>query len=741
MKVKDGGLYIALVSIHGLIRGKDMELGRDADTGGQILYVVELAKALAEQPQVERVDLFTRMVIDQKISDDYALPLEPLSAKANIVRLPCGPKRYLRKEVLWPHLDGFIDQALHYIRQIGEVPDVVHGHYADAGYVSARLAGLLGVPMVYTGHSLGREKLKQLLHKGIKKENIQNQYHIDQRIEAEEIALGTADLVIASTDQEVHEQYAGYDNYHPRRMTVIPPGVDLDRFQPPKRGIFKPPIHHSLSRFLEDPAKPMILALSRADERKNITTLVKAYGESPELQELANLIIIAGNRDNIPDMPKGQRSVLQQILLLIDKYDLYGKVAYPKQHAAADVPMLYRLAAKSKGVFVNPALTEPFGLTLIEAAASGLPIIATHDGGPQDIIKYCNNGILFDPLDVTALTHGLLQALGDRGQWQRWSKNGIRGANRHFSWTGHAQTYLHKLERLFGRRQRVPLPPIGKSRLPTVDRIAISAIDNALLGNDESLKNLFRYLKRNAGHVGFGLATGRTLDSTLDFLKQLNIPLPDILITSVGAEIHYCHRSGRMVEDITWRSHIDYRWQPRELKKIINKLPGVKLLPKSEQREHKISYAINSARAPAIAEIKKELRRHDQHAKLIYSEDKNLDVLPIRASKGLAIRYLSMKWGIPLDRIFVVGDSGNDEEMLLGDTLGVVVANHSVELERLKGKSRIYFAQGSHADGIIEGLTFYNFLDEIRIPEELTETEKEDAYEQAYLAAGHMISF
>lgn len=54
MNKKGTGLYIALISIHGLMRGKDMELGRDADTGGQILYVVELAKALAEQPQVER---------------------------------------------------------------------------------------------------------------------------------------------------------------------------------------------------------------------------------------------------------------------------------------------------------------------------------------------------------------------------------------------------------------------------------------------------------------------------------------------------------------------------------------------------------------------------------------------------------------------------------------------------------------------------------------------------------------
>ncbi len=83
------------------------------------------------------------------------------------------------------------------------------------------------------------------------------------------------------------------------------------------------------------------------------------------------------------------RTTLNDILIAIDRFDLYGKVAYPKHHHPNDIPVLLRMAASSQGVFVNPALTEPFGLTLIEAAASGLPIVATEDGGPSDIIKTC----------------------------------------------------------------------------------------------------------------------------------------------------------------------------------------------------------------------------------------------------------------------------------------------------------------------------------------------------------------
>ena len=96
-------------------------------------------------------------------------------------------------------------------------------------------------------------------------------------------------------------------------------------------------------------------------------------------------------------MEENEREVLTDMLLQMDRFDLYGKLAIPKKHDfATEVPELYRLCAESRGVFVNPALVEPFGLTLIEASACGLPIVATNDGGPVDIVTNCDNGILVD---------------------------------------------------------------------------------------------------------------------------------------------------------------------------------------------------------------------------------------------------------------------------------------------------------------------------------------------------------
>lgn len=340
------GKYFLLISVHGLLRGEDMELGRDADTGGQIKYVVELARALGADPRIDRVDLITRKIEDQRVAPGYAAREEVLAPGVRIVRLPCGPRRYLRKEMLWPHLDSLVDQITQYISTLGRIPDFIHSHYADAGYVGTRLASLLGVPLLHTGHSLGRVKRQRLQEKGDNAAALESEYNLVQRIEAEEQTLDAADLVVASTAQEVDEQYALYDKYNPRRMAVIPPGIELSRFHPPRRVFGRPAILHELERFLREPRKPMILALSRPDERKNITALVQAYAQHPTLRDIANLVVIAGNRDDLASMERGPRQVLSDLLIDIDRYDLYGKVA---------IPSTIRLTMYRNSIVLRPA--------------------------------------------------------------------------------------------------------------------------------------------------------------------------------------------------------------------------------------------------------------------------------------------------------------------------------------------------------------------------------------------------
>ena len=710
-------LYIVLISVHGLIRSKDLELGKDADTGGQVKYLIELSKALIEHPDVGRVDLLTRQVFDAKVDDIYAQDEEEITKGATIFRIPCGPRRYLRKEVLWQHLDSFADQSLLHIRKIGKIPDIIHSHYADGGFVGAHLAGLLGVPLIHTGHSLGRDKLQRLLAQGSKPETVEKQYNITQRIEAEEYTLDMAAKVIASTKQEVNEQYQLYDNYQPERMSVIPPGVELNNFFPPTRHKRLPAFKQAIDKFLDDSEKPMILALARVDQKKNIKSLVEAYGKSKELQEMSNLVILLGTREDILEWNKEPREVFNEFIYLIDKYDLYGKVAYPKTHQASDIPKLYRMATKSRGVFINPALTEPFGLTIIEAAASGLPVVATKHGGPTEIIENCNNGILIDPLDIQQITLALLTILSNKQVWNKFSKNGVNGAHKFYSWSGHASQYINSIKKHIKKKQVNTKKSPTKSRLPTVDRLIVCDIDNTLIGNGQGLRVLLERIKDCGENIGLGVATGRNVPSAMEALKKWKVPQPDVLITSVGTEIKYGPQT--TYDDAWWRL-IQYRWDPVTTLRAMKKIPGIRLQVKKNQSAYKISFIVDPEKMPPLKEIKQYLRKQKIHANVIYSHQAYLDILPMRSSKGAAVRYVADKWGIPLDHILVAGDSGNDMDMLLGDTLGVVVANHSTELHRLKGRSRIYFSEGEYAWGINEALDYYNFLGQVDTHDEIS---------------------
>jgi sucrose-phosphate synthase len=586
---------------------------------------------------------------------------------------------------------------------------VIHSHYADAGVAGVRLSRLITAPLVHTGHSLGRVKQQRLLEKGLTQEVIEERYHMSRRIEGEGQVLDRANLIIASTQQEVDEQYGMYPGISDKRMTVIPPGVDLGRFRPPRRGE-KFGVARLIDRFLEQPKKPMILAVQRPDERKNLSTLIRAYGENEALRKIANLILLVGIRDDIDNVPKGQRKIIQQMLRLIDRYDLYGSVAYPKHHSSEDITEIYRLAAVRRGVFVNPALTEPFGLTLIEAAASGLPIVATHDGGPQEIVRICKNGVLIDPLDADELARNLLESITDRVEWSRRSRAGVRGADRYFSWKGHVAQYLKRVKPLL-RRQR-DTTTVPRAQMALADRLLVCDIDNTLIGDREALAELLVWLDAHRDRVAFGVATGRVLERTLSVLEEWNVPRPDVLISAVGSEIHY----GRpdLVRDLNWRRTIDYRWDTLSLRECLADVPGIRLQSARDQREFKLSYFVDRFAWPGTREIRKRIKEHGLAASVIFSHHEFLDLLPIRASKGRAIQYLARRWGFEMDEVLVAGDSGNDADMLRSGALGVVVKNHSSELRYLRGRDRICFSEWTYAHGILEGIDRHGFLPEDR---------------------------
>ena len=729
-------LHVCLISVHGLVRSDSPELGRDADTGGQVIYVIELARALAAHPDVGQVDLVTRLIDDPSVSEDYAEPVEEIAPNARILRIVAGGSAYIPKEQLWDHLDSFADNLLDHYRCSGAIPHLVHGHYADAGYVGTRVAHVLGLPLVHTGHSLGRVKRRRLIASGLDPATIERRYSMSRRVAAEERTLAAAVRVITSTHQEIEEQYELYDFYRPSAMRIIPPGTDLSRFHPPRGDEHGTPIAAEVQRFLREPDKPMILALSRADARKNITTLLNAYGQDAALRERANLVLVIGNRDDLNELGDGARDVFTEILQLIDRHDLYGHVAYPKQHSSDDVPVIYRLATLSGGVFVNPALTEPFGLTLIEAAASGLPIVATEDGGPRDIVANCDNGILIDPLDPREIARAIREIVDDWEGWQRRSATGLAKVREHYVWSAHAEEYLSMLRPLLASdpatRERPPLapaatggrqygvvagrPPLGGTRQPAyADRMLVSDLNRCLLGDELALAKLRKVIRTNRRHFLFGIISGLRLDAVLRLMRRHRIPEPDFIVTSTGTSITYLPK---LVEDVAWTRRIERQWTPQVVRRVLADVPGLVPRERSQQSEFKIGYTHDPALAPPAEEIAAMLFREEQAVNVFHSHGRFINIVPIRASKGLAMRYLASRWHVPLERVLAIGGSGADESMMRGNTLAALVGRGArEELAELAESERIYFADAAAAGGILEAMNWYDFLGSCRAPE------------------------
>ncbi len=707
------GLKLLHLNLHGLVRSHDLELGRDADTGGQTLYVLELIKGLAACPEVDQVELVTRLISDRRVSNDYSEPFETIVPGANLVRLPFGPKRYLRKELLWPYLDDLADQLVSRLQRQSVLPDWIHAHYADAGYVGALVSRRLGIPLVFTAHSLGREKQRRLLSAGVDHVQIEETYSISKRIDGEELALAHSDLVITSTCQESDQQYSRYGSFVSERAAVVPPGVDSTRFHSIHSENECLQINDLLDPFLRESSLPPLLAISRAVRRKNIPALVEAYGRSSILRQRHNLVLILGCRDDIRQLDKQQKEVFQQVFDLVDRYDLYGRVAYPKHHRRGQIPAIYRWAAYKKGLFVNPALTEPFGLTLLESAASGLPIVSTDDGGPKDILARCKNGILTDVTDLDSFQDALEQAGSEIKKWHLWSANGIEAISRHFSWDAHVCKYLALMQ------QRVKISskemisfsrqPLKQALVKAKTLLFLDLDTNLVLSSSDQLSKFreeFEYLNSN-NDTALGIITGRSVEAARLRYSELLLPEPNVWIARAGTEIYY---KSDHIQDNYWQTIISKDWNRNKVEEVLKDFKQqISLQASNQQGSFKVSYLLNEPSDTVLSLVQKRLRQRDQSATAHLRCHWYLDVVPMRASRTEAIRYVALRWGLPLEQVMVVASQQGDAELVRGLISTVIPAEHDPCLEIFRSQNRAFFSSRSNSNSVLDGLNHYKF--------------------------------
>lgn len=460
-------MKIAFLNPQGNFDRTDAYLTEHPDFGGQLVYVKEVALALGRLGV--HVDVLTRRIRDPQwhgFEDDID-DFGELADRVRIVRLPCGGDSFLAKERLWPHLPEMADAIVSFYGD--QAPDFLTAHYADGGYLGACLQARLGVGFTLTGHSLGAQKLDKLFSGGQSFEELEPRYRFAQRIAAERLAMARAARVITSTTEERLGQYGhalyqgAIDTSDDARFRVIPPGINTEIFHA-DAGKDDPAVLNRLRRMVRDPARRHVVVASRLDPKKNVAGVVEAFCVSPELADGAHLALFVRGVDDpwqgIDALRADEQAVLQPILERVRAAGLEDRVSFVNARSQRELAAAYRLFAASGSVFALPSLFEPFGLAPIEAAACGLAVVATRNGGPSEIFAG-GAGLLMDPEDPAAMAQAFVEGLNQHAEL---AAKGIQRVLSTYTWDKTAKAYLETIS----SASKEPRPGVEED-IPSLD--------------------------------------------------------------------------------------------------------------------------------------------------------------------------------------------------------------------------------------------------------------------------------
>lgn len=673
-------MEVLALALGGCLSGEP-SYGLTEDTGGHITYVLGAMRAISERDDVTSAEIVTRRFDEPSLGSVHAEPCEILSPKLRITRIASGNNAYLAKDALAADRAAFTKALIAELSGRMRLPEIIHAHFADAAEVAAAVRSALGIPFIYTAHSLG-----------IDKAGASDAFDTDlrHRIAEERRAMVMADAIIGSSRDECERQLPAYGDAATGKVHRLPPGIE-------QRQASETEIASAgalIAPFLRDPAKPILLAIARPVKKKNLISLVQAYADNAMLRGRANLVILPGLRQSVETGEREQVEVMRELVDAIDAHDLHGSVAYPRRHDQHDVRGLYALAARSGGVFVNPALIEPFGLTILEAAVHGLPVVATRYGGPVDIVADLEHGLLIDPRCPPAIGDAIAKLMDDESLWRRCSANGRQNVSG-MCWSAYAKGFCAIARQILGR-SACTAPTVARS---AIRRLLLCDIDNTLTGCRSSAGHFGRYMREHP-EIRFGVATGRSLVEARRIVREWELPQPAIWVSSVGSEI-YWQTGQALMQDRDFAHAIDADWQREAIAELAGGIAALEPQPDIEQRTHKLSYFADRL---AADELRSRLDDAGIAARVIFSHGQLLDILPETAGKAAAMHHVARKLGLPREAVVAAGDSGNDLDMIAACANGIVVANAEPELAALSTRPNVYLAGRPHAAGVLEGL-------------------------------------
>ena len=437
------GLRVAIISEH----ASPLAHQGSVDAGGQNVYVLHVAQALARQGH--HVDVLTRR--DQR-SLPTAVDMRP---GVRVLHIDAGPPEFVPKENLLSYMPAFGKEVVRLMRR-SLAYDVVHANFFMSGVVGLRLQRQLNLPLVQTFHALGA--VRRLHQKEADK-------FPEERIEMERRIACEADCVIAECPQDAADlmQHCGVPA---SRIAHVPCGVDLDEFTPGDQRAVRQRLNLPQDEFI-------VLQLGRLVPRKGVDNVIRAVARLGEGRPWRLLIV--GGESTEPD--ETLTPEIGRLRAVAREAGVQGQVTFVGRRDRDQLKDYYQAA----DVFVTTPWYEPFGITPLESMACGTPVIGAAVGGIQHTVVDGLTGFLVPPNDPELLAQRLedLRCVPDLGRLM--GRAGRVRVRREFTWDGVA-TKLARIYAQVARQRQMSDDVAGLHLLPSRPRMAGMSLPLQTLG-------------------------------------------------------------------------------------------------------------------------------------------------------------------------------------------------------------------------------------------------------------------
>ena len=410
-----------MVSTHGYVASAP-PLGA-ADTGGQVVYVLELSRKLAQLGY--EVDIWTRRFEDQP-------EVDPVNDQVRVIRVPCGGRNFIPKEYLYEKLPEWCENALRLIKKQGLKYEFINSHYWDAGVAGQHLSEVLDVPHLHTPHSLGLWKKRQMEadYPG-SQTKFEKQYNFTKRAHYERLLYADCDTVVATTPQQFDLLREDYE-VPAEKCRMIPTGYDDNRFFPVGEAS-----RNAIRQRLNFSGK-VVLAIGRLARNKGYDLLINGFRIVAEREAEAQLRLAVGGADS----NDAEKRILAELKQQVAGLKLEDRVCFEGFVPDESLADYYRAA----DLFVLSSRYEPFGMTAVEAMASGTPTVVTVHGGLYRALTFGRHALYADPFDKEDLGISMFKVLHHPRLRDRLARMGAHKARSLFTWTGIAQQLVAVVE-------------------------------------------------------------------------------------------------------------------------------------------------------------------------------------------------------------------------------------------------------------------------------------------------------